>query len=399
MNQGMQRRHWLLVSGVLVVAVLALLWWQSLNFTRERRYVLEEPSGQVLYNPFYAAEKLLQRLGIAAQSVRRVPDFSQLQSNAVLFMRTPSFSLSEWQVEELLDWVERGGRLVMTVYRDYSVEQSARVDHLLDYLAVTVTEQQSGGEIIHAIEPAEASQKSLRIGLQNRFELRDESGYGYASTDRSGHTYLLEYRLGDGWIGLFSELDFLNNWRIADYDHSDYLWQLVHSEEEPGKVWLQYQPYVPGLLELLWRFAWPLLVGLSITLAALLWASSQRLGPVLIGAGREQRSLLEHINASGQFLWRHGEAGKLVDAVRQRTLQRIMQQHPGWQQLSEPEQIEHIAALSGLDKQQVEALLAPAGNPTRQQFLHTVRQLTQIGTKHDGFTTGVANRSSLRKRD
>ena len=378
----------LITAAVLVFASVVFIWWLSQNMVQEQRYAMQDAEGKALYNPFYAAEQLLQRLAVKATSVRRLPDRSTMGVNDVLLMRTPSFTLSEREVDDLLDWVDGGGQLLFTVYRDYlpgQDEVDEPNDVLLDFLALTVADHLHYHEEFVDIYSELQTDPSnpLVLSLRQQFVLQTEPDYANTiiSADEDGSAYMLEFGFGEGRIAVISDMDFLNNRRIGEYDHSDFFWQWLTAWGTPEHVWLQYQPYVPGLMELLWRHAWQLLLGLLLALAALLWASSQRLGPILLPPTGGQRSLIEHIRASGQFLWRHKQGHKLVTAAQQRVLQRVAHKHSGWQQMSVQQQAAYVASWSDLTAEQVSFALRSHDKLTRHEFTTIMQQLNQIGQK------------------
>ena len=392
MSLSLQRNPWFLTAAaVLIFACGLLIWWLSQNLVQEQRYALRQASGKALYNPFYAAEQLLRQLDVEATSVRRLPKRSSMGPNDVLLMRTPSFTLSGREVDELLDWVDGGGQLLFAVYRYYQPGQSETdgssdgtnvgpSDALLDFLAVTVEDFLDPFQSVVEVEVT-AQVQPLVLSIRQQFVLRAEADYATTVIDADGKPLMLEFGFGEGRIAVISDMAFLNNRRIGEYDHSDFFWQWLTAWGPPEQVWLQYKPYVPGLFELLWRYAWPLLIGLLLTLAALLWASSQRLGPILLPPGGGQRSLIEHIRASGQFLWRQKQGHKLLAAAQQRVLQRVARKHTGWYQLNAAQQAAYIASWSDLTEQQINFALQPHSKLSRHEFMTIMQHLNQIGKK------------------
>ena len=126
----------------------------------------------------------------------------------------------------------------------------------------------------------------------------------------------LSIRRGRGRVTLLSDPGLFDNRRLADHDHADFLWALLQ-HNPGGAVWLQYRRLTPALAQLLWQHAWMPLLGLTLTLLAALWHYSRRLGPVLAPRASEPRRLVDHLQASSRFLWRHGAGPMLLHAARQ----------------------------------------------------------------------------------
>ena len=134
------------------------------------------------------------------------------------------------------------------------------------------------------------------------------------------------YQPGQGRDHLLNPLA---NERLIDHDHADFLWALFQQNPPGGAFWLQYRTLAPSLAHLLWQYAWMPLLGVLLTLLAMLWRSSRRLGPVLIPRSGEQRRLAEHLQASSRFLWRHGAGPMLLQAARHYAQRRMERRRPG----------------------------------------------------------------------
>jgi hypothetical protein len=129
-------------------------------------------------------------------------------------------------------------------------------------------------------------------------------------------------------VTLLTDIDLFGNYRLADHDHADFLAALL-AQNPGGVVWLQYRKSTPSLAQLLWQQAWMPLLGLSVTLLAGLWHYSRRLGPVRWPRAGEPRRLVDHLQASSRFLWRHGAGPMLLHAARQYAQRRHGEAQPG----------------------------------------------------------------------
>ena len=137
----------------------------------------------------------------------------------------------------------------------------------------------------------------------------------------------------------------------------------------------------PSLAQLLWQHGWMPIVALLITLLSVIWANGQRLGPIVLLRDGGRRSLLEHVRASGGFLWRHGAGETLLATMRQRILRTLERRHPSWQGLSMEEKMTHIAKFAGLELEQTRAAFNRSGKLSEREFLYIVQLLKQIENK------------------
>jgi len=96
--------------GVLVL-LAALAAWIAFNVHWETITVPTPPKGEALRNPYYALEHFAANLGIHALKIASVRG---LAPEAVLVFEEPGDELTHPPVEALENWVESGGRLVIS---------------------------------------------------------------------------------------------------------------------------------------------------------------------------------------------------------------------------------------------------------------------------------------------
>ena len=138
-----------------------------------------------------------------------------------------------------------------------------------------------------------------------------------------GRPELLEIKRGSGLITLAANLDFIENAAIDDYGHAEFFWHLLHGlHPQPQNVWLIHQDDLPPLWKLLWERAWSLLLTLALGIPLGILALSPRFGPLQAAPTPERRRILEHIHASGRFMWKRHQQGDtqypaFTDAVEQ----------------------------------------------------------------------------------
>jgi hypothetical protein len=136
----------------------------------------------------------------------------------------------------------------------------------------------------------------------------------------------------------------------------------------------------PSLFALLGRHAWTLLISGALLIAAWVRLSGSRLGPLLPDPPRDRRSLLEHVEASGDFLWKSGRAQDLVRSTRQALLRRVELRQPTWAKLPSRDLTQRLAATARVSQPQVEQALYgqvqgdPAAFVAMIQTLETVRR-------------------------
>jgi len=332
-----KRPPWLpwALGGALVVTLGAALF--LLFFERVEETVETRPGAAARANGYLAAERLLNALGVEAKSVRgpvRLPP-----TDHVLVLVTPRQIFGAARVEEILDWVARGGHLI-TAPRAAGAEGE---DLLLARLAlaVSVPEEKTEAEVLSLAPVRGAATLKVEVGAA-RFATTP------GDAELTAGDVLARYRWEKGWITVLADASFLENDRIGRHQHARFLWSLVTAPWRPAGVWLVYRDRVPGLRRLLVGRAWMALVSAALLLAAWLWVRGARFGPPLPPPSTMRRSLREHLEATAEFLWRQGHGEALVAGERQAVLHAAARQHPAWVGLPEREKIRYLAELAGV---------------------------------------------------
>ncbi len=208
-----------------------------------------------------------------------------------------------------------------------------------------------------------------------------------ATREDSGN-FALSYAVGKGRITVLSNLRFLNNHNIDKANHAALLTYLA--APGPGKeIWFVYGSDVPSLWEWLTERAWTVLVAATALLIVWLWTTSRRFGPLLPVPQKSRRSIVEHVAASGRYLWRNDRGRRLYQVLCEDFRRHIAWRHPQWARLSDEELARQIVefirlqeiSLSGLTVPIITALLDPTLARDQRKFAEDA-QLLETLKKH-----------------
>lgn len=360
-----------LLAFVAVLAAVGTVWFLD-NFERVEEEVDVGYQGAALSNPFLAAERLFTRLGTPARTLPSAP--AELPpADHTLLLLSPVRSVSAEQAEAIVAWVQEGGRLLV------ALDDAPSLDPILRHWGVTATEApDAGGPEILQVPLRGGKPARAEIARQRRLattrddaqiEIRTEAGVAF-----------VRYPAGRGSVTFLADSTFLNNEGIGRHDHAALAWALVRGGgDPPAGVWLAVRDTVPTLAQLLARHAWMGLASAAVLIAAWLWAAGSRFGPRLPEPAHGRRSLLEHIEASGEFLWRTGRGWDLVEYARQALLHRVEVREPSWLRLPPHELAQRLAAGSGLPAARIDRALhgdvsITSDLVTALQTLETVRR-------------------------
>lgn len=428
----MKRRYALLIA--LLAALLAgggyELWHMLFHKVwRGQLHFSEEQSK----NPMLAATRLLEARG---HKVRVEPMLSYQLLHAlpdgVLLLSPYANQPDERQAGLLLDWVRRGNTLVMTpgwVQKadDKAAQPKTISDQLFDPLGKHFGVSMSGRTRIDQacrLDPLEAKRRAKLAavkrenkiddeeegqapvppahlvclnapGTANTIELRRQSNTlqrfpGKGPEPLWGDTHelaVLLYAEGKGKVALVAAdaaESYFDNDSLRQFDHGELLLLLAGQGGAAAPVLLVQHNETIGWAAWLWQSCRPVLLGLAALLLLWTWDATRRFGPLLPAPAGERRALIEHIEASGRWLWKLPQGRRLLlEAVRKRTLQQLLRRLPELHALDGNERARRLARLAKLPEAQVSDALLGAPAARAAEFTRQISILQQLRAQHE----------------
>lgn len=305
---------WLLVASLLAAATV----WFLQNFERVDYRYRVGMSGQARENPFLAAERTLRKLGLNASKSGMPRDGNELSQHGVVILSDARDALTPAAQAALLQWVAAGGHLIT---EDRAIE---RGDALLDALGVSATKGTGGARRTVQVEWGDTTYKLVmhaEQSLQTEQPLLAEAREGKVM-------HLLHFRHGDGYVTVLNDLYFMTNEGLDEADHADFLWALVQSGNGAESVLIAHERGGLSLMRWLSEHAVVVLASGALLILLWLWRVVPRFGRLIDETGETRRSLLEHLNASGRFLWNNGGRAQLAESARAVLMQRLLRHNP-----------------------------------------------------------------------
>ncbi|SDZ27097.1 protein of unknown function [Lysobacter sp. yr284] len=401
-------------QALIAVALLALaallgfggytLWRK--DYVRSEEMVDLPRTGEAASNPLYVLKLALAKDGAKVDARQRLllAQHPLQPRDTVLIYRDPR-TLAAPDAKALLEWVARGGHLIVRTppWRERLGETKVPV---LDEVGVTLLDaadnqdngQRSGCANLHerGREPQLVFCGARRFYFYNA-DAAPEAAWG---DEDSAYVYArLPY--GEGKVDVLADMDFLSNRggsalaafagvghgddEVAQPSNAAFARQVLAPNYRAGTIHLIYAADVPSLWQTLIRNSWMAWLPLLLWLAAWLWQRMQRFGPLRPAPAMERRSLLEHIVASGEHIYRYGYGPSLYASVRAAFLLRLRRRDPYAASIEGEAQVELLA-----QRYKNEPGLGPA--QIRDALAHP------LARDHAAFRTRIATLIRMRNR-
>jgi len=198
-----------------------------------------------------------------------------------------------------------------------------------------------------------------------------------------GHNAVRVYDEGKGRVVMVAN-NYFSNDNLQHKDHAEFLLAVAALNRSAGHVTLVKYLDVQPWYVLMWDRFHMLMLSCVALLALSMWAAVRRFGPLMPAPSAERRSLMEHIEASGAWLWkaRDGRA-VLLEAARAETLALIRRRAPAMARLPETELVAALAEQCQLSPALVSQALYDEAATVPQQFTRQIRTLQTLRNHHE----------------
>lgn len=369
-----------LLGLLIVVGLGSAAGWFLANFEQVPEKVWVGFQGKARRDWYLAGQRLLERMGLQVTPVREVPALRTLPPQGMLFLPAGRQAITPQLRESILSWVQQGGRLMV------EPEPVHQPDPLLDELGVKRTaidveeeptedeDSPSPPDTIDVALPEDLPAMKLRmyehISVDSEHAVRSFGGQ-YATT-------LLLMERGRGDVIVVNDFGLLDNYRIGEHDHAEFLWRVTQLRPAVREAAFFNNPQQLSLLDWLLLNAWPVLAAGAALLLLWLWRVAPRFGPVLPDPERQRRRLLDHLRASGRFLWSNGGRARLIEAAREACLRHVIRAHPDLLAAPESERAERIAQLLAMPVDLARQVVSAPTQSRAADFMQTISLYQEI---------------------
>jgi hypothetical protein len=375
------------IALVALAAVGLIVAWFLYSFERKAIDVPLPPKGEAVYNPLYALKIALQHDGQRVQSRPHLFDEKHplVAGDTVLILTDPA-RLSRRESDALRAHVTRGGHLIVQapiallaeddtvpLFDGLSVGKHEFVDDIcMQSARPTKPEDVKGlNDLGQLFDPGLLCKDRFVLyegGPETVVEWGDKEGFAFARMP-----------LGAGSIDIVATLDPARQPSLLRDHNAAFVRQLLQPNWNRGTFHLIYASEMPSLWRLLAENAWRVLVALALCTAAWLWMRMQRFGPRLPSPPEARRSLLEHVQATGDHLYRYGRAHLLHSALRAHVLKRLRRTDPIAAALEGQAQADLLAQRTGLPAADIADALRSPRPFDAKDFRYRIARLIALG--------------------
>ena len=316
-------------AALVALPLLAFVVYAAFNWFRLEEESTWTGAGEAARADAYLAYgRLLERMGHPPRKLAAPAELDALPRGGTLLIAGRRLAyMTPARVRGIVAWVEGGGHLVA------EWERRGIDDPVLDALDIAriFPEEPRIPGPARRFDPGDFGNSAANVitfdwpqlggALRARAgrgagELFDERSRPGANEARQGKRLVaLSFAQGQGRVTLLPSMRFLRNESIGELDHAELGWRLA-AQHAPVTLYLRLQS--PGFLDWIQRDAWPAFAAAGLLLLLWLLRIIPRFGPLDAEPPPIRRSLLEHVAASGRYLWSRGAGAVLLEAVRER---------------------------------------------------------------------------------
>ncbi|RDH84003.1 MAG: hypothetical protein DIZ80_07665 [endosymbiont of Galathealinum brachiosum] len=377
-----------LLYVVLTLLVIGIAGWL---YTKLEYRIVEEDKGyqgEAKTNAYLAAEFFLLRMGQKAEKIKLFSSKqTRLNINDTLLIPSVRLAFDTRRSEEMLEWVERGGHLIITGQPDTENESSRR-DHILEKLGLYLERQSLNEDSTQDDEPVD-----IAISDEDDFWHIDFDDYLVVSStsefdseiiwsiEDEDRVHAIQVKVGNGRLTLLSDMRIFRNEYIVEYDHAAFLFSLTNDQLFSGEAGIFYYSLYEdqmSLMQWLWENAKPLVLSLFALGVIVLWMLIPRFGPLINIHQPVRRQFLNHLTASGNYHWREGHYYQLISEVRKQLSLQVKLKYPEWSDLSKQSQVLHFTEISKLESASIEKALFDTEIETVNDFINKIKILEKL---------------------
>jgi len=396
------KRAWIVVTVCLVIvfSFIGYLFYvksNAMESDKEMYVYRSPPSYEALSNNFLAGQELLEKRDVLVKSYTGIP--FELEDVHTILMDTDRITVGKKQTQQLLDWVDRGGHLVVT-----PAHEDVDDDLIFKALAVGTENYIEAKNMFIEMSgiSKEVEIRSFYLDRSrdsiNKYKKKDgdpnvkkveyrplisEEGPDRLIQGPEHSAFYIEIEKGKGKVTLLADARFMYSDQLGESDHALIFWNLMtqNISGDGRHLCVLRRDEVQNLAMWIWVNATYLVLAVMLGLLVWLWSVSGRCGPIKKEIGIERRRLMEHVEASASFFWDSKQCHVLLKSVRETLKRQMSAKRPQWNHIGENELYKKCAEISGLQPKEVKQALVRDCQQEKGSVIKSILDLEIIRKK------------------
>lgn len=372
---------------ILITLCIALVTWLSLflySLDWKKHEVEVGFHSDVSKDSFTMAQRLLTKHGVQWHKIKHLDDNEQdsllSKKKQILILDEAALNRSHGLDEQLAQWVSDGGYLVYILNKQRD-ELGLNNTAFFQNLGITIKTKENIFENYFVV--AEQRTKNTTLTVHNNVQLDLELSRAFDIKDCPGketknnddQVVMCDSSFGNGRIIIMPSMSPFINYQLRHLDHGSFLIWLTQGYET-----INYIPYLsyPNWFAKLWHWGWQWVISLVVLVILFIWHVSSRVGRAYAPDSMRSVSFEHHIRAVANYYTRYGFEQRLFTALKKDFHMKAESRIPNFNLLSQSQQVEVIAKLTKLDKQQVADLInmqTPKSDQQRTDYIKLYKQL------------------------
>lgn len=381
MNTALLQR----IALLLILAIASIYIVMSIEFYQEQKDIGE--GKEVHQQPYLAAQTLLQKFGVktvAEDDYRRLfsgesDEIRPTLDDAIVLVNAQA-AISPALANELIDWVSKGGFLILSVNAE-PFQQSFRGNALLKQLGVSVNWLVDDADSLKKYQQVVSKLKdpdshNIEISLESayRITLPEDREIYYSVSNDEGNT-LIQLEQGEGMITLMTETQIWNNWQLDEDDNAIILLGFLQNNSQ---VYFLNPVEQPHWFILLYRYSAAFIWLLALLIISGIWHLGSRFGPKQSLSLLTQSRFIDHIKVAGDYYWQHDNQQIMLLEVRRIIFHHINQKWPSLHGADQNKIVAHMAELSSWPADTITKLMFENSTLNQSQFTQWMKGLQQL---------------------
>lgn len=340
---------------IIVLLTISGVWVARHTYWDDTR-VPVPPQGEAATNAYYSVQHLATALGIRSSfivSLNAAPP-----NKGALLIDGFQGDMTHTHVDELVPWVESGGRLIITddvvradpkfqawsgitLHARYDVPEKNKPkpqprdpEEDCASLDVAIDGKITNQPLTICLPPTEfglASKRTPAWSLANKYGLQ-----------------VMRINMGRGSVTVIPRYSLISNKNLIRHEHAEIFLTASHLVRGDA-LYIVNVARAETLIALVWRLAAPALVFLGVAILCIILRQLPRFGPALPLPAMVRRSLAEQIRANAAFAWRTRKLTALRAAVRRALDETAKKRIAAYSSLDIRKRVNAIAAWAGMD--------------------------------------------------